>query len=267
MIRSLREFDGMGRLDGEVALVTGGGRGIGAAIARHFAREGAAVAILEINPRSGAEVADAINAEGGRCVAFVGDVADRAGVEQAVAATAAAISAPSVLVNNAGISFRGDPLELPEEAWRRTFAVDLDGVWHATRAVLPGMLAAGRGSIVNIASVHAFKIVPHYFPYPVAKHAVIGLTRSIAIEYAARNIRCNAICPGAIETPGNVAIWNEHSDPDAERRRWEEIHPMKRIGSPEDVAAAAVFLASREAGFITGESLTIDGGRSILYHD
>lgn len=257
----------MGRLDGEVALVTGGGRGIGAGIARYFAREGCAVAILEIDPRTGQEVAGAITAAGGRCVAFAGDVADRAAVERAVSATAAVLGAPSVLVNNAGISFRGDPLQLPDETWRRTFAVDLDGAWHATRAVLPGMLAANHGSIVNIASVHAFKIVPHYFPYPVAKHALIGLTRSIAIEYAARGIRCNAICPGAIETPGNVAIWNEQADPGAEKRRWEEIHPMKRIGSPEDVAAAAAFLASKEAGFITGESLMIDGGRSILYHD
>ncbi len=257
----------MGRLDGEVALVTGGGRGIGAGIARYFAREGCAVAILEIDPRTGSDVADAISADGGRCVAFNGDVADREAVERAVAETASALGAPSILVNNAGISCRGDPLKLSDEAWRRTFAVDLDGVWHATRAVLPGMLAAGRGSIVNIASVHAFKIVPHYFPYPVAKHALIGLTRSIAIEYAARGIRCNAICPGAIETPGNVAIWREHADPAAERRRWEDIHPMKKIGTPDDVAAAAAFLASREAGFITGESLVIDGGRSILYHD
>jgi NAD(P)-dependent dehydrogenase (short-subunit alcohol dehydrogenase family) len=147
------------------------------------------------------------------------------------------------------------------------FAVDLDGVWYATRAVLPGMLAADHGSIINIGSVHSFKIVPHYFPYPIAKHGLIGLTRSIAVEYAARNIRCNAICPGAIATEGNLAIWNDSPDPEAERRRWEDLHPMRKIGQPKDVAAAAVFLASSEADFITGESLMIDGGRSVVYHD
>jgi NAD(P)-dependent dehydrogenase (short-subunit alcohol dehydrogenase family) len=257
----------MSRLEGEVALVTGAGRGIGAAIARAFAREGARIAILELNAASGAAVAAEINNAGGHAISFAVDVADRASVDHAVARTAATIGAVTVLVNNAGLSYRGDPLQISDEAWRRTFAVDLDAVWYTTRATLPGMIAAERGSIVNIASVHSFKIVPHYFPYPVAKHAVIGLTRSIAIEYAARNIRCNAICPGAIATEGNVSIWNEQPDPAAERRRWEELHPMKRIGKPEDIAAAALFLASRDADFITGESLIVDGGRSVLYHD
>jgi len=257
----------MGRLDGEVALITGGGRGIGAGIAHYFAREGAAIAILEIDPTSGGEVAQSIVAKGGRGAAFVGDVADRAAVDKAVMAATEALGAPTILINNAGISFRGDPLELSDEIWRRTFSVDLDGVWYATRAVIPGMLKAGHGSIVNIASVHAFQIIPRYFPYPVAKHAVIGLTRAIAIEYALKGIRCNAICPGAIDTPGNVAILNEYPDPAAERRRWEQISPMKKMGTTVDVAAAAAFLASSEAGFITGQSLTIDGGRSVLYHD
>jgi NAD(P)-dependent dehydrogenase (short-subunit alcohol dehydrogenase family) len=255
------------RLQGDVAIVTGAGRGIGAAIARAFAREGAAIAILERDPATGAAVAAGINTAGGSAMAFAVDVADRASVEEAIAETATRAGPVTVLVNNAGLSYRGDPLEISDEAWRRTFAVDLDAVWHATRAALPGMIAAGRGSIVNIASVHSFKIVPHFFPYAVAKHAVIGLTRSIAIEYAARNIRCNAICPGAIATEGNVAIWNEQPDPAAERRRWEELHPMKKIGKPDDIAAAALFLASREAEFITGQSLIVDGGRSILYHE
>jgi NAD(P)-dependent dehydrogenase (short-subunit alcohol dehydrogenase family) len=257
----------MNRLQGEVALVTGAGRGIGAEIARYFAREGASVAIVEVTPGAGEKVAAEINGAGGKAVAVTADVSDRAAVEAACASAAAALGPVTVLVNNAGLSYRGDPLKLSDEAWRHTFAVDLDGAWYCIRAVLPGMIADGHGSIINIGSVHSFKIVPHYFPYPVAKHGLIGLTRSIAIEYADRNIRCNAICPGAIATEGNVSIWNESPDPAAERRRWEALHPMRKIGQPKDVAAAAVFLASGEADFITGESLMIDGGRSVLYHD
>jgi NAD(P)-dependent dehydrogenase (short-subunit alcohol dehydrogenase family) len=257
----------MNRLSNEVAVITGAGQGIGAAIARSFAQEGAAVVILEINAASGEAIAREIVSAGGKAIAYAVDVANAAAIIAAIEAAGKAIGHATILVNNAGFSFRGDPLEVTEEGWRRTFAVDLDGAWYAIRAVLPGMLAAAQGSIINIGSVHSFKIVPRYFPYPVAKHALIGLTRAIAIEYAARGVRCNAICPGAIATPGNLDIWNETPDPAAERRRWEEIHPMKKIGRPEDVAAAAVFLASREASFITGESMMIDGGRSILYHE
>ena len=125
----------------------------------------------------------------------------------------------------------------------------------------------GAGAIVNIASCHAFKIIPHTFPYPVAKHALVGLTRSLGIEYAARGIRVNAIAPGYIETPIAEAYWNTFADPAAERRRAYDLHPPKRIGRPEEVAMTAVFLASDEAPFINAETITIDGGRSVLYHD
>jgi len=257
----------MERLKGEIAVVTGAGRGIGAAIARRFAGEGAKVAILERNGASGQAVANALTAAGGEALAFEVDVADRASVEAAVAAVAARWGDPGVLVNNAGIALRDDPLALSDDVWKKTFAVDLDGVWHGIRACLPAMLRRGSGSIVTIASVHSFKIVPGYFPYPVAKHAVIGLTRAIAIEYAARGITCNAICPGAVDTEINREIWAQAPDPAAERRRWEQIHPVRRLAEPEEIASAALFLASAEARFITGESLMVDGGRSVIYHD
>jgi NAD(P)-dependent dehydrogenase (short-subunit alcohol dehydrogenase family) len=158
-------------------------------------------------------------------------------------------------------------LKLTNEEWRRCFAVDLDGVWYCTRTVLPYLLEKGKGSIVNIASVHSFQIIPHCFPYPVAKHGVIGLTRALAIEYAERNIRVNAICPSYIATQVNVDYFNTFPDPEVERKRVEDLHPLKKIGQPDEVAWAVVFLASDEAGFITGASLMVDGGLSVLYHD
>lgn len=255
------------RFEGRSAIVTGAGRGIGAAIAERLAAERAAVTVLEIDEDAGERVASGLRGRGAAAMAIAVDVSDAASVADAVAASAKALGQPSILVNNAGIALRDDPLALTEDAWRRTFQVDLDGVWNGIRACLPHMLEKRYGAILTIASVHSFKIVPGYFPYPVAKHAVIGLVRSIAIEYAARNVTCNAICPGAVDTEINREIWASSGDAAAERRRWESIHPAGRIADADEIAAAAAFLCSGEARFITGESLMIDGGRSVLYHD
>ncbi len=238
-----------GRLAGRVAIVTGAARGIGAAIARRFALEGARVALLDID-------ADAVQAEAARVggAAYVCDVADRAGVEAAVAA----IGPADILVNNAGVNVFSDPLTLTDEAWRRCMAIDVEGAWHCTRAVLPAMLAAGRGAIVNIASTHSFSIIPGCFPYPVAKHALLGLTRSLGVEYAPRGIRINAIAPGYIATDLLAA---------AARAEAEKLIPLRRIGTPDEVASAALFLASDEARFCAASVLTMDGGRSVVYHD
>ena len=195
------------------------------------------------------------------------DVADRKAVEAAVAHAEERLGRVSVLVNNAGINVFHKPLETSDEEWRRCFSVDLEAAWTCARAVLPAMLEAGAGNIVNIASCHAFKIIPHTFPYPVAKHALVGLTRALGIEYAARGIRVNAIAPGYIETPIAVDYWNTFPDPEAERQRAYELHPPRRIGRPEEVAWTAVFLASDEAPFINAETIVIDGGRSVLYHE
>ena len=248
-----------GRLAGKTAIVTGAGQGIGAAIARCFAAEGARVIIAERNAATGAAVAAEV--PDARFIAT--DVTDPA----SVAAMAAQAGPVDVLVNNAGINVFHDPLATTEAEWRRCLSVDLDGAWHCCRAVLPGMLAAGRGAIVNIASTHSFRIIPGCFPYPVAKHAVVGLTRALAIEYAARGIRVNAIAPGYIDTPIAQAYWATFPDPAAERKRAEDLHPPRRIGRPEEVAMTAVFLASDEAPFINGETIVIDGGRSVLYHE
>ena len=251
-----------GRLAGKVAIVTGAGRGIGEATARAFAAEGAKVVVAELDPATGAATAQAI---GGTFVAC--DVTRTDQVQAAVEATLAAHGRIDVLVANAGVNVFHEPLEMPESEWRRCFAVDLEGVWHCCRAVLPAMLAQGGGSIVAIASCHSFAIIPHTFPYPVAKHALLGLVRSLGIEYAARGVRVNAIAPGYIETQIALDYWNTFPDPEAERRKACDLHPPRRIGRPEEVAMTALFLASDEAPFINASCITIDGGRSVLYHD
>lgn len=259
----------MSRLAGKVALVTGAGRGIGAAIARAFAAEGAAVVLAELDGASAEAMARGIAAEraGARVLAVPTDVTQAASVRAAVARAESAFGAVDVLVNNAGINVFADPLTMTDDDWRRCFAVDLDGVWNGCRAVLPGMVERRAGSIVNIASTHAFQIIPGCFPYPVAKHGVIGLTRALGIEYAPRNVRVNAIAPGYIETQLTHDWWNEQPDPRAAREATLALQPMKRIGRPEEVAMTAVFLASDEAPFINASCITIDGGRTALYHD
>ena len=258
----------MKRLADKVTLITGAGRGIGAAIAFAFAREGAAVVLAELDIETAQQTAQQIKAQtGARVLAVQTDVTQSASVQHAVSEAEQAFGAVDVLVNNAGINVFCDPLTMTDGDWRRCFAVDLDGVWNGCRAVLPGMVERGSGSIVNIASTHAFKIIPGCFPYPVAKHGVIGLTRALGIEYAPRNVRVNAIAPGYIETQLTHDWWNEQADPAAAKQATLALQPMKRIGRLEEVAMTAVFLASDEAPFINATCITVDGGRSAVYHD
>jgi NAD(P)-dependent dehydrogenase (short-subunit alcohol dehydrogenase family) len=255
------------RLRDEVAVVTGGGQGIGAAIARMFAREGAAVLVADRDGALAARVSAEIQAAGGRAAATTTDISDSMQA-QAMAQTAKNhFGSVTVLVNNAGINLFSDPLALDDAEWRKCLSVDLDGAWFCTRAILPDMLASGGGSIVNIASTHSFKIIRGCFPYPVAKHGLIGLTRALAVEYGPRGIRVNAVCPSYIDTQKNVDWFNTSADPAGARAAAENLHPLKRMGTAEEVAYAALYLASKEAGFVTGISLMLDGGRSVVYHD
>jgi NAD(P)-dependent dehydrogenase (short-subunit alcohol dehydrogenase family) len=255
-----------GRLAGKTALITGAAQGIGFATAQCFAAEGARVALVDIKTEEGQAAAQRLSAQGANAIFETMDVADQASVDAAVQRVVKRMGPPDVLVNNAGIAVFRDPLEMTSADWQRCFSVDLDGVWYCCRAVLPHLLERGRGDIINIASVHSFKIIPHCFPYPIAKHAVMGLTRALAIEYADRNIRVNAIAPGYIGTEIVENIFAQAPDPQALRRETNELHPVKRIGRPEEIAWAAVFLASDEARFMTAECLVIDGGRSTLFH-
>ena len=256
-----------GRLEGKVAVVTGAGRGIGEAIARAFVREGARVVIAERDAKNGQTVAASLAGEDKRAIFVSCDVADPEAAAGPIAAAQSQFGQIDILVNNAGVNVFHPPLETDAEEWRRCFAIDLEGAWNMAKAALPAMLAAGGGSIVNIASAHAFSIIPGCFPYPVAKHGLLGLTRALGVEYAAQGVRVNAIAPGYIETQIALDYWNTFPDPVAERQRAYDLHPPKRIGRPEEVAMTAVFLASDEAPFINAACIVIDGGRSVLYHD
>jgi NAD(P)-dependent dehydrogenase (short-subunit alcohol dehydrogenase family) len=257
----------MRRLAGRIAIVTGAGQGIGEAIARRFAEEGANVVVAELDPATGAATANAIAAGDDTRAMFVQtDVADTASVETMMARVVGELGPPDILVNNAGIAVFGEPLSMSDANWARCMSVDLDGVWRCCRAALPHMLKKGHGAIVNIASNHSFQVMKHTFPYPVAKHGLLGLTRSLALEYADRGVIVNAISPGYIDTPLSRRAFAEDPDPKA-RDKVEARQPLGRLGRPDEVAAVAAMLASDEARFIVGANIVIDGGIQIRMYE
>ena len=257
-LRSMEEQHVTARLRDKVAIVTGSARGIGAAVATLFASEGAQVVGLDRQP-AGAAVDGVLN--------LTGDVTRPEAVAAAITTTLARFGRIDVLINNAGVNVFSAPLELADSDWDRCMEVDLKAAWIVSKAVLPQMLAQGSGNIVNIASVHGHRITPGSFPYPVAKHGLIGLTRALAIEYAARGIRVNSISPGFILTPQAEQWLAAQPDPEKERRRQEDLLPCKRLGTPQEVAYTTLFLASDEARFINAADILIDGGRTQLYHE
>jgi len=246
------------RLKDKVALVTGSSRGIGAAIASLFAEQGAQVIGLDRHPAKSV-AAGILN--------LVVDVTQPDRVAEEVAATARRFGRVDILINNAGENVFAEPLQLKDSDWDRCFEINLKAAWTLARSVLPSMQAQEYGSIVNIASVHGHKIIPGCFPYPVAKHGLIGLTRALAIEYARHGIRVNSISPGMILTPSVEAWLASKPDPQAECRRQKELIPCKRFGTPREIAYTALFLASDEARFINGADILVDGGRTQLYHE
>lgn len=255
-----------GRLAGKRIMVTGAAQGIGAAIAQAFHREGARLLLLDRDGDLLGEAAETLRAAGATLATAVADIADAEAVKAAAAEGANAIGPINALVNNAGVNVFAEPLETDDAAWNRCFDVNLKGAWNCCRAVLPGMIEAGGGAILNIASTHAFTIIPHTFPYPLAKHALLGLTKSLGLEYAARGVRVNALAPGYVATQKVVDWWNSFPDPEAAKAGTMRLHPGGRIATPKEIALAAVFMISDECPFMNAACLTVDGGLSVQQH-
>jgi NAD(P)-dependent dehydrogenase (short-subunit alcohol dehydrogenase family) len=247
------------RLDGRVALVTGGGTGIGRAAALRLAEEGASVAVSGRRGQRVAETARAIEDADGRALAIPGDVSVENDAERMVAETVDAFGRLDVLVNNAGAIRRGVLLhELPTERWDEQVAVNLRGAFLVTRAALRRMLELdGDRSIVNVASTFALAAGPGVAPYTAAKGGVISLTRALAVEYAPNGIRINCVCPGIVVTP---LAYVDRPQFEEQKEEFARNFPLGRLGEPEDVAGAIAYLASTDAAWVTGVVLEVDGG-------
>ncbi len=244
----------------KVALVTGAASGIGAAIAEAFARKGAIVYVADLN-REGCEgVATRLTATGGRAHPLPLNVANGPEGAAAIRRLLEEQGRCDVLVNNAGIGHVGTILTTSPEDLSRLWDVNLAGMYHLCRAALPGMIERRRGSIINLASVLGLMAMEDRFAYTVTKHAVVGLTRSMALDFGPTGVRINCICPGRVETPFVEARLREYPDPEKYRAQMVAPHALKRMAQPSEIASAVVYLASDESAFVTGSTFVIDGG-------
>lgn len=247
------------RLKNKVAIVTGGGSGIGEAIAKVFAREGAKVAITGRREAELVRVVKDIEQHGGRALAIQGSVTNERDIQEAIATTVRTFGRLDILVNNAGNLFHAGPLhETNDKIWDETFDIFMKGTFRFIRAGIPQMLKQGEGSIINVSTVAGMKAMPGFpsHAYQAAKAGVNMLTKTVAIEYAKQGIRCNCICPAGVLTAPVLAMLN---DPNM-KTFFEGIHPMGRLGQPEEIAEAVIYFASDESRWTTGSILAVDGG-------
>lgn len=247
------------RLKDKTAIITGAARGIGAKSAELFAAEGAAVAIWDVNVERGENVAQQIQSAGGTTIFCKCDVTDATQIQEAVKQTTSELGMPNVLFNNAGIAVVGELEDISEADWDRQYAVNVKSIYLVSRAVIPLMREAGGGAIINMASESAYVGFPMHPAYTSSKAAVVHLTRSMAVRYAEDNIRVNSLCPGTINTELYQEFIAQQDDPDAVNKEIEAMHPLG-IGEPEDIAWAAIYLASDESRYMTGAPMLVEGG-------
>lgn len=249
-----------GNLDGKTALVTGGGSGIGRAASLAYARAGARVVVADVNVEGGEESVQRIKEAGGDAILVHADVSKPDDTQAMVARAVEAFGSLDCAFNNAGISGgreRHLTADYLEEDWDRVISVNLKGVWLCMKAEIPKMVEQGRGSIVNTASIMGLISTSGSVAYTAAKHGVVGLTKAAALEYAQSGVRVNAVCPGYIHTPmvqGRLDTVEGYED------RLKSLHPIGRLGQPEEIAEAVIWLSSDAASFVTGHNMPVDGG-------
>ncbi|GDX29743.1 3-oxoacyl-ACP reductase [Actinomycetes bacterium] len=254
----------MDRLKGKVALITGAGTGMGNVAAQIFAAEGARIMVVDINAEMGNATVEAIKSEGGQAAFIAADVSDEQQVKAMVKGALDNFGALHIVYNNAGIfpADDGGLTETSSSTWDQVLAVNLKGVWLGCKYAIPALIASGGGSIINVASFVALMgAATPQIAYTASKGGVLAMTREIAVEYARKKIRANALCPGPIDTPLLAELM---ANPEWARRRLMHI-PMGRPGRPEEIAKAALFLASDDASFMTGAALVVDGGITAAY--
>ena len=255
------------RLGGKSAFVTGAGQGIGRGIAKELAAQGASVTIAEINDATGKTTAEELCGAGYQAQFARVDIRCEADIKAGIAAHVAHFGGLDILVNNAGQNQHFDASQMSVEEWETSMSLNLRGAWLCSKHALPIMASQESGVIINIASVHANLTLYNNFPYNVAKSGVLGLTRSLAVDWGQSNIRAVSVSPGYFRTQPVLNGFAQANDPAAEEERIIALHPLKRIGLPKDAGKLVAFLASDDACYITGSEIVIDGGISARYAD
>jgi NAD(P)-dependent dehydrogenase (short-subunit alcohol dehydrogenase family) len=249
-------------LQDKVCIVTGAANGIGAAIARAFAREGAAVVAVDLDAAGGQEVVAGIIATGGRAILVSADVSRNDDTRRVAVEAERAFGGVDILANNAGIQTSGTVESMPEEEWDRTLDVNLKSVFLMSKHIVPEIRKRGGGAIVNMASVQALATMPGVSAYAASKGGIVSMTRSMALDYARENIRVNCVCPGSVYTNvlRRTADLFYPEDPEGAIRSWGEMHALGRVARPEEVAEMVLFLAGPRSSFCTGGAYLVDGG-------
>lgn len=251
----------MGRLDNKIGIVTGAALGIGKAAAVALAREGAKVAVSDINEQDGQATVQLIRDSGGEAFFQRANVAHSTDVEKLVETTVERYGGLHILVNNVGVAIPGSAADISEDDWNKTLNINLTSVWRGMKYAIPHMKKnPNGGSIINLSSVQGLVGFSGWSAYAASKGGINALTQQVAVDYAPFNIRVNAIAPGTIMTPMNERIFEATEDKETLITTWNKLHPLGRFGQPEEVGNLIVFLASDESSFITGEIIRIDGG-------